>query len=196
MLAELIQDNRATLLKRWFQLILEGFSPDAAVFLQQERDPFLNPVGGTISREIEAILDELLRGADADSLSGPLDGIVKIQAVQDVLPSQAVSFVFLLKRAVREALKGVAGSRQLYEELLEFESRVDAAALLAFDLYSQRREKIHEIRTKEIRERSGRFAERINRIYGCQDPDVDGLGCHAERNRSTSADDVKRGSAI
>lgn len=170
MLTELIEANRATLLKRWFESILEGYPSDVAGLLRREADPFLNPVGSTISREIGTVLDELRRGGGGAGLSAALDAIVQIRAVQEMEPSRAVGFVFLLKRVVRETVDVEGADPRLQAELQEFESRVDGAALLAFDLYLKHRERIHEIRTKEVRERSERLMERMSRIYGIREP--------------------------
>ncbi len=187
MLSELLEQHRATILKRWLQLIVESYPPDSSGFLEREGDRFLNPVGYTLSREIEILYQELLGSMDASRLSDSLDNVVKIRAVQDFSPSQAVGFAFQLKNALREQLKGAAGGPQLHEELLELESRIDRVALLAFDLYVQRREKIHQIRTRELRERSERLLERMNRIYGRVDRGLEGP--------DHGSSDVMRGSA-
>jgi hypothetical protein len=42
--------------------------------------------------------------------------------------------------------------------------RIDAAALLAFDVYSQCRQQIYDIRVKEVRNEYGRLLERANLI--------------------------------
>ena len=60
----------------------------------------------------------------------------------------------LLKKAIREKLKEELQEARVVEELLEFESRIDEMALLAFDVYMQCREKIYQIRTREQRRRS------------------------------------------
>ncbi len=187
MLSDLLDRQRTTLLKRWFQLIVESYPPDTAGFLRDEKDPFLNPVGSTLSREIDVVFDEIVRETDSDRLSESLDNVIKIRAVQEFTPSQAVQFLFLLKAVLREGLKGAPDSQQLYGELFEVESRIDRAALIAFDLYLRRREKIHEIRTRELRERSGWLMERMNRIYGGLNQDLEGL--------DPGSSDMKRGSA-
>ena len=186
MLPDLLQKSRATVVKRWLDLILESYPPDAAEFLLGEKDQFLNPVGYTISTEIEAVYQELLGDMDEERLSKSLDDIVKIRAVQEFSPSQAVDFVFLLKRAIHQELGSMAATPQLHHELLELEARIDRMALLAFDLYMQRRERIFDIRTKELRNRSGHLIERLNRIYGGADQDPEALGFDAS--------DIERGS--
>ena len=44
-------------------------------------------------------------------------------------------------------------SGDLAGELLEWESRIDGVGLMGFDVYTKRREKLHEIRVTEIKNR-------------------------------------------
>ena len=176
MLSDLLKNSRATVLKRWLELILESYPPGAAEFLLQETDQFLNPVGSTISDETDTIFQQLVGGMDVEILSKSLDEIVKIRAVQEFTPSQAVEFVFYLKRAIAEALGKAVADQHRHEELLEIYGRIDRVALLAFDLYMQRRERIFDIRARELRERSGRLLDRMNKIYGKVDQGLEGLG--------------------
>lgn len=183
----LTRDSEA-ILKRWVDLIVESYPADTAGFLRREKDPFLNPVGHTISQEAALILGEVLGGKNADRLATSLDSIIRIRAVQDFAPSQAVDFVFLLKKAVRDGLKADSGDGRGHRELLEFESAVDSMALLAFDIYMRRREKIHEIRANEIRKRSAWLLDRLNRVYGVTER-------HLEE-RDLESSNVKRGNGI
>ena len=41
----------------------------------------------------------------------------------------------------------------IYEEILEFESRIDRLALISFDVYMNRKEKLYELRVKEVKNR-------------------------------------------
>lgn len=185
-LTDLLQGNRAALLSRWTQLIVESYPADSSGFLEREKDRFLNPVGYTISTETENLFQQLLGAMEVEALALALDNIVQIRAVQEFSPSQAIGFVFLLKKAVRELPEVAGGERELLGQLLEFESRIDRLALLAFDLYAKRREKIYQIRTRELRERSGRILDRMNRLYGWNDQEAE----DPERGSS----DVMRGS--
>ncbi len=187
MLSKLSQKSRDAILKNWLQMVLESYPPDVAEFLQREQDQFANPVGSAIADGLAGALQELLGGMDAEKLSASLDEIVKIRAIQQFSPSQAVEFVFQLKRAIRQELGDEAADPLLQEELPEFESRIDRVALLAFDIYVRRREKIHDIRTRELRERSGRVLDRLKRIYGGVDLDLEEFG--------NGASDLERGSA-
>ena len=149
MLQELLTRTRPAILQRWRDLLLSSYAPDASRFFREQRDPFANPVGSAISQSLAGVFDELLGEARAEALVPLLDDLIRIRAVQDFSPSQAVGFVFELKRAVREQLAGV--ETPPWSELMEFEGRIDRLALLAFDLYLQCREQIFQIRVKEAK---------------------------------------------
>jgi len=180
MLADLLKPDRTAVLMRWSQLIVETYPPDTASFLQREKDRFLNPVGYTIAQETGAILDELVGGLDSARLSRSLDNLMGIRAVQEFSPSQAVGLIFLLKRVVRDGLGSRVQESRTFEELLELESRVDAAALIAFDAYMKRRERVYEIGANEAKRRVGVLLQRMNRLYG---GDID-LGSEEEGSGS------------
>jgi hypothetical protein len=86
-----------------------------------------------------------------------LDRIIRIRAVQELTPSQALAFILDLKQVVGE----VAGEAAA-DELRAFEQRVDQLVLTAFDVYSECREQISSIRINEIRKRSLDRIERLN----------------------------------
>jgi hypothetical protein len=87
-----------------------------------------------------------------------LDRIVRIRAVQDLSPSQAVEFVFLLKRAVREEL-GEALAKQV--DLSALHAWIDGLALQAFGLFVECRQRIYELRVREIKRRASTLLERM-----------------------------------
>lgn len=168
-LEHLLSQKKAAILERWFGLMLDTYPDDSARFFKQEKDRFANPVGYTISQEIETIYEGLLRRESPDKLASSLDNIIRIRAVQDFSPSQAIAFVFLLKRAIREELGRKLQEIQVLKAVLEFESRIDELALLAVDIYMECREKTYEIRINEIkaeRERLFKLLERVNPGYG------------------------------
>ncbi|MFC1929303.1 RsbRD N-terminal domain-containing protein [Chloroflexota bacterium] len=153
------------ILGKWSQLIFETYPADIARFPQNEGDRFVNPVGYVISQETRAIYDELLYGMNLERLTGSLNEIIRIRSVQDFSPSQAVGAIFLLKQAVREELAGEIAGNRFCAELLNFESRIDRLALLAFDIYMKCREKVYEIRVNEVtaqREMALRILARTN----------------------------------
>ena len=164
-LEHLLPQKRAAILERWFKLILETYPADTSRFLKQEKDRFINPVGYTISQEIEALYDELLQEMNSDKLAACLDNIIRIRAVQDFPPSQTIAFIFLLKKAIREELASEIAENRVLEELLKFESKIDKLVLFALDIYMKCREKVFEIRVNEAkaeRERVLKLLDRTN----------------------------------
>ena len=159
---ETLSCKKKDIIKKCVELTAETYPPETSELLKREDDRFLNPVGFTIRTEIGNIFDELAGAMDPVRLRSCLENIVKIRAVQNFTASEAVSFVYSLKRSVRDELRANTGSgasegapevteQNFVEALAEIDERIDRIALLAFDVYMGCREKIHEIRVKEIK---------------------------------------------
>ncbi len=161
-LKDLLSQKKTSVMKRWYDLIMQTYPAETAMFLQAEKDPFANPVGSTIYRGMEGIYEGLLRETDPEGVSGFLDSIIRVRAVQDFTPSEAVSFVFLLKDVLREELKDDVDP----EGLLVLGSRIDALALSAFDIYVRCREKLYELKANELRNWTSKLIERAAKAGG------------------------------
>jgi hypothetical protein len=152
MLADLLQKEKATVVKKWFAQVLDSYPEDTSRFLKSEKSPFANPVGSAIREGIEGIYDALLEeDAPAASLGPFLDKLIRIRAVQDFSPSQAISFVFSLKKVVRKLLKKDLRNPKIQDELTAFDDRIDRLSLLAFDHFVACREEVYELRIRELR---------------------------------------------
>ena len=163
---ELLTKHKSAILNDWFEAVLESYPPETARFLRQGKDSFANPVGATVKAETEHIFDELM-AADPKTreLGKFLDRIIRIRAVQDFTPDEALGFIFDLKRAVRKRLGKDIEQQGLREDLLRYEDMVDKLMLLSFSIYMSCREQIYDLKAKEMRnlyakvlERSGVFA--------------------------------------
>ncbi len=163
-LTKLLAQKKAPIVGRWLDLIFETYHDDAQRFLRKQKDRFANPVGTTISKEIENLYDALIEGLKPDRVSPLLDRIIRIRAIQDFSPSQAVNFVFLLKKAIKKEILGEILEDQLSEDLAMIESRIDDLALLAFDIYMNCREKLYEIRANEAKNQVSRLLQRAGMI--------------------------------
>ena len=163
-LENLLSEKSSAIVDRWLKSTLETYPADTQRFLKKQKDPFANPVRHTISKELENIYRELLQGLDRERVSPFLDGIIRIRAVQDFSPSQAIFFIFLLKKVIRGVLQKEIRENQLSGELLAFESKIDELALIAFDVYMKRREKIYELKAKEAKSHVSRLLERAGLI--------------------------------
>jgi len=164
MIQDLLKKHKTAILERWFDLILKTYPSDTAEMMRKDKDPFTNPVGSTISQEIEVLFEKVCEGVQDEKCQSSLDSILKIRSIQDFSPSRAVGFIFLLKEAIEEILKNEILRESLMEEWLRFQSRIDALALRAFDIYMDCREKICEIRVNQARaekEMAFRMMERM-----------------------------------
>jgi hypothetical protein len=172
-LASLLKQNRKSILDRWFDLIIRTYPRDSAEFLSRQKDPFRNPVGHAIREGLGPIYDQVVSGLETEKLRDALDRMIRIRSVQELTPSQAVAFVFQLKSVIREVMadriQGPVHDLHGSGELATFASRIDSVALAAFEKYTECRETLHEIRCREIRNRS---AVRLERVCGtpCDSP--------------------------
>jgi len=165
-LIEKIIEKKPAIVKRWLDVLVETYPEDSRVFFKKETDQFANPVGFTFSKELESLVEYVVRGNLGEEASKGLDRIIRIRAVQDFSPSEAVKFVFQLKGIIRDVL-GKRGSLEGFAGELELvDKNIDKAGLLAFDIYSMCRERIYELRVGEVRREVGRLLERANLL--CQ----------------------------
>jgi hypothetical protein len=170
---KLLENKKTALLKAWFNLVIETYPPDTSQFFKNQKDPFANPVGQTISRSLKEMLDLMAKNAPPEAFESALDAIIRIRAIQDFTPSQAVSFIFLFKKLMRDHLAPEIAQGKLNEELLRFEINLDELALLAFNIYVQCREKIYELQANEMKHRTFRAFERAGLVASNSEPDSD-----------------------
>lgn len=166
-LESLLQKYRETILSEWFESIIQSYPPDTQVFLRSQKNRFANPVGASVAENIGSLLNALIAGDDLErqEICDCLDNIIRIRAVQELSASQAVGFVFRLKAIARKSLGNAARDEDISGEFLSFEGRVDRLGLLAFDIYTQCREKLFEIRAFELKNRTARILERACQVW-------------------------------
>jgi hypothetical protein len=159
-LSKLLEKQRPAILKKWLDEIFDTYPADTSRFLKGENDRFANPVGHTITANAELILNGLIKKADTASLAACLEQIMRIRAVQDFTPSQAVSFINSLKTVITGQLKTEINRYNLWDELAEFETRIDSLSQCAYELHTEMKKRIDIIRTKEL-DNSERFLKRL-----------------------------------
>jgi hypothetical protein len=162
-LKSILGEKKEAIVKRWLENTTASYAPETSAFLNRGKDRFANPVGHALRAGTRAIFESILDGMETDRICRHLDDIIRIRAIQDFSPSQAVSFVFLLKKAVRVELGKEAEDPRLLAELTELDADIDRIALLAFDVYTKCREQLCEIRVSEIKRSVAAVMERFNR---------------------------------
>ncbi len=159
-LATVLEQNRETILAKWFDLIAKTYPAITSEFLAKQKDQFRNPVGHAITESIEPLYDQIVSAMGTDELLAALDGIIRIRSVQDFTPSETIGFIFQLKTVIRDIMRAEVREPGSWDDLAELESRIDRVALLAFEKYTECREKLHEIRNQEIKSRTMKLLER------------------------------------
>jgi hypothetical protein len=142
-------DKRRLVAERWMEAILRTYPAQSAAPMLREKDPFRNPVGHALREGVRVLCDELFSSMDLSRVTPALESIVQIRAVQDFSAGEAVEFVFLLKKALREELCGGPVDAR------ELEDHIDRMALIAFDLYMRCRERIYEAAIDEVKRKVG-----------------------------------------
>jgi hypothetical protein len=150
-LVQHLAGKKKAMVKAWVRVALEAFPQESIGFLKSDKGRFQNPVGYTVNRELEALFDDLVAGGPGEKAVEFLDNIVAHRAIQDFIPSHALAFVFEFKAIVRRELADVLKDEQMRRELEEIDRAVDHLAMLAFDVYAGRRQRIYEIRCNELR---------------------------------------------
>jgi hypothetical protein len=163
-LNDLLIREKTAITKRWFKLTIDTYPADTSKFLKSQKDPFANPVGRTIFRGLEALFDELVKDMNVANITAYLDPIVRIRAVQNFSPAQAVGFIFFLKRAVRESIGKEISQQPYINELRVFETKIDDLSLIAFNLYMQCKEKLYELKANEMKDRTFKAFERAGLV--------------------------------
>jgi len=152
-LANLLTQKKHEIVNQWIKLLYDSYPAQTAIFLKKEKDQFDNPVGYRIARGLNEIFEALVQEMEAEQLMAALDEVIRIRALQDCPPSQALAFIFLLKNVVREKLAEEFEKQNLIPELMELDARIDGLGLLGFDVYSRRREKVCQLRVDEMKNR-------------------------------------------
>lgn len=146
-LRAILQENRQAIKQRWLDLVLADYSPDTSKFLKNKKDQFANPVGHTLTQGLDVLADAIIDERDTAEVEETLEEVIRIRAVQELPPSVGVGFLQALKRAVEPCV----GATLDPKDLRDFDQRVDAMALRAFDVYMACRAKIFELRINDLR---------------------------------------------
>jgi len=147
----LLAERKAELSTMWADLILQTYPKETQKVWSRQKDRFQNPVGAAIHEATGELFESLIDWQDASEIANSLDKLIRIRSVQDFTPSQAISFVFLLKKLLRDEYFKTMKKDGTLEDLLRFEAKIDNLAMMAFDIYSKSREEIFQFRVDEVK---------------------------------------------
>ncbi len=162
---DLLSKKRKEIVSKSFELTIATYPEESQSFFKESAKQFTNPIGYNIYQSIEKIIDNIIKEEPIESFISPLEEIVRIRAVQDFTPSQAIGFIFLIKKALQDELEKEVEPLQL----LDFLTRVDSLVLVAFDIFMKYREKIYDLKSKELIDRTWWILKKWNIISEIQD---------------------------
>ncbi len=148
-LTDTLQEKKRQIQSVWIDRTLDSYTSSG--FFKKSHDTIANPIGANIRDGLTRILDLLLKGAGAVEYSRPLDQVVRIRAIQDFSPSQAVVPFLELKWVIRQVLNDDKKARHLTQNLDNLDCEIDRLALAAFDKYMECREQLFQVRMKELK---------------------------------------------
>jgi len=158
-----LAEKKADIVSKWFHNLCQEYPDKTVDHLKNSKSQFANPIGHNLYQGLEGIFDQALEDGDAEEFCLNLDKVLRIKAVQDFSPSQAIAFIFILKNHIREELYNQSSKEVTFKELAVIEQRIDNIALIAFDIYTQCREAIYQLRIDEVKRRCSTL-ERVNML--------------------------------
>lgn len=144
-----LNERKPKILSKWQSAIFSSYGDEKIG--QKQGSRFSNPMGYVIEKSTGEIMEWLLNPANNEDLIISLGDICRLKATQEFKPSEALSFIFALKQIIREELKDENGSNYWEIEIGYIDKKIDEIGLHAFDIYSECRAKIYEIRMDEIK---------------------------------------------
>lgn len=146
-----LHTNKKEITGKWIESVYASYPHNNRNLLKGENDPFLNPVGSTLKRCCVRIYEGMISGASPEEIRDSIDDIVRIRAVQGFTPSEAVSFLFTLRKTVCDYILLDENMAFPVSGIMEIDAWIDAAAALGFDIYMECRESIFTLRINEIK---------------------------------------------
>jgi len=163
-LKETIKKNKNRLLKEWFTATINTYPKDSARVLGKDANRFDNPVGAVTRESLGDVLDLIAEAYTEQSLERALDPVIRIRAVQAFDASDAVSFIFALKKI---------GENFLDEsQLRPFDHMVDHIALAGFDKFMKCKEEIFLLKSTESKRRIHRAFDREGLVAELSEEDL------------------------
>jgi hypothetical protein len=139
LLCDRLRQQKDRILSDWFLRIANAHSEATAAFLMKQSDRFANPVAHAYREAMEAVYRALVDGGDIDRET--LGYAMKIKAAQGRDPVEGVAFIHLLKDLFQKLPAGFISEN----DLMGLESRIDAIASIAAEMFIANRGKIAEL---------------------------------------------------
>mgnify|MGYP003159802650 FL=1 len=153
---DIISARRDAAIQKWTEAVFAMYPFETTGFIRTQRDQFANPVGHATRAAGEQIYDAVTgRDVDMEKVHASVAALIRIRAVQDLKPEQAVGVLYLYKSVLRELLLADMLAAGDVQGFLDMGDRLDTLCLMAFNLYLADREQVYAERVaKQRREAS------------------------------------------
>jgi len=159
-----IKKNKSLFLKEWFRATINTYPKDSAKILGKDSNRFDNPVGAVTRESLDNVLELLIDKFSEETLEKALDPVIRIRAVQAFKASDAVSFIFFLKKI---------GGKILDDSMhMVFDRMVDEIALAGFNKFMKCKEEIFLLKATESKRRIHRAFERAGLVAELTEEDL------------------------
>ncbi len=143
---QFLKTHNKTIVEEWISGTIATYPGETARTLKNS-DEFANPVGATLSDALSKLFHTLLESPDPASLAKAIEPIIRIRAIQTFNASEAIRFVFFLKKILRELVQK-EGKTQFISSLSDFELFIDQTALSAFNVYTECKQAVYELKAQ------------------------------------------------
>ena len=162
---DLLLENQTKLTDKWFKAIIDTYPAESDKLFIDIKDKFANPVGNAFREALPVIFESIVGSAGDEETQKALAAVIRIRAVQDYTPAEAVSYLFILKDVLRSELIDKTESKKDLKAYLEIESNIDQAACITFGLYMEMKEKIFELKANQVKNTFGKMVDKLNAKY-------------------------------
>lgn len=166
-ITEMLRGLKKEAVNAWADEVFKTYPLQTTGFLRTRNDPFANPVA-SMTREAANILFDAMIGEDVEpeAVKKALERFVKFRAIQDDAPARRLGVLHLFKPVMRKLCLPKLAAKNMLDEYLECESRLDTLILLAFEMYVNAREILAESRIREIRTQYAQIARWAKKLEG------------------------------
>ena len=170
----LFREHKSEIVRLWAEEVFNTYPFETTGFLRTREDPFSNPVANMTKEAADALYDAMSgEHVDPAQTKHALERFIKLRAVQKFAPSQGLGVFFLMKPILREHLLPKFMALGDVAPYMEAESRLDSLTLLAFDMYTEAREVLANLRITEIRTQHAQLARWAQQLEGGSPHPVD-----------------------
>ncbi len=152
MLTDTLKKDAQKIASLWHSEFFSHHTLDSVGVSRTVTDQFLNPVGHIV-KEATTQLYKAVIGEDVnqEDIKKQIEDLLKIQAVQQLSPAQALLPIRMIKELIYNAISAQLKTAEDFKVYKEICDRTDTLLLMAFDIYAQDKETLYRIRVNELK---------------------------------------------